>query len=277
MILCGAFRLGAFLALAASAFGKTPRVDVGAREDYNALVLRVIGRMPEGGSYATSGEATQGLGAAITFESTGLLLEPQKARPSFCSSATYLVFLGVLRELMFAGKLTLDQTASRALLVHGQRDGEGVWGRWNANGPGTARLFAELNLGSNFTDWSKARPGDFMKIFWNSEIGKLERGHSVIYLGRQTVEGIEHVNFWSSNRPLGYGLKLVPRSRIAWALFSRLEAPAGLAGISALAASDPYLASLLTVRSTQEEVRRKCSVDLLRRGTSLAAPAQTEK
>jgi hypothetical protein len=35
-------------------------------------------------------------------------------------------------------------------MIRGQRDGEGIWGRWNANGPGTARLFHEMNLGENF-------------------------------------------------------------------------------------------------------------------------------
>ena len=261
MIFRRASCLGVLLALGANLWGETPRVDVGAGEDYSTLVLRVMSAMPGGGSYATNSEALDALGAAIRLDSTGLSLDPQKARPSFCSSATYLVFLGVIRELINSGKLSLDQSATRALLVHGQRDGEGVWGRWNANGPGTARLFAELNLGRNFTDWSKARPGDFMKIFWSTEIGKLERGHSVIYLGRQTVDGVEHVNFWSSNRPLGYGFKLVPRSRIRWALFSRLETPAELARVSRLPASDSYLASLLTVRSNEDEVRSKCSVD----------------
>jgi hypothetical protein len=265
MILRAAIRLGALFALLTGTFGESPRVDVGTREDYNPLLLRVLGAMPAGGGYATNSQAMEGLAAAIKLDSSALLLTSQKACPSFCSGATYLVFLGAVGELIRSGRLTLDQPAARALLVQGQRDGEGIWGRWNANGPGTARLFAELNLGSNFTDWSKARPGDFMKIFWSNEIGKLERGHSVIYLGRQTVEGVEHVNFWSSNRPLGYGFKLVPRSRIAWAVFSRLERPAELARADALPPSDPYLASLLTTRSNQEEVRSKCSVDLLRR------------
>src|SRR6185436_20286075 len=128
------------------------------------------------------------------------------------------------------------------------------WGRWNANGPGTARLFAELKLGRNFTDWSKARTGDFMKVFWSDEIGKLERGHSVVYMGMKLVNGVEHVNFWSSNQPLGYGYKLVPRSKVVWAIFSRLENPGAISQAGRLAATDGYLASLLTARSTQEEV-----------------------
>ena len=236
-------------------------MNVGAQADFNALVLRVIDRMPEGGSYAATAEANRGLAQAISVESTGLFLDPQKARPSYCSGATYLVFVGALRELVLQGRLHLDAAALAALTIHGQREGEGVWGRWNANGPGTARLFAELKLGRNFTDWKQARAGDFMKVWWNDEIGKLEHGHSVIYLGTHMIDSVEHVNFWSSNQPAGYGHKLVPRSKIVWAVFSRLENPTGIADAKALPPSDAYLASLLGARSSQEEVRAKCAVE----------------
>ena len=51
-----------------------------------------------------------------------------------------------------------DPATLTSLLIAHQRDGQGVWGRWNANGPGTARLFTELRLGRNFTDFAEARP-----------------------------------------------------------------------------------------------------------------------
>jgi len=146
------------------------------------------------------------------------------------------------------------------LLIKGQPDGRGVWGRWNANGPGTARLFHELGLGRNFDDFDEARPGDFMKIFWTREVGSHEWGHSVIYLGRETRGGVERVRFWSSNQPDGYGVKSVPRSKIAYALFSRLEHPDRVAGSTALPLVDPYLASLLKVRSSQAEARRQAGL-----------------
>ena len=236
-------------------------MSVGAGVDWNVAVLQMIDRMPEGGSYAANAEANHALAGAISVDATGLSLDPLKARPSYCSGATYLVFAGVVADLVRRGRLRLDGETLGALSIHGQRDGEGVWGRWNANGPGTARLFAELKLGRNFTDWKQARAGDFMKVWWNDEIGKLERGHSVIFLGAHVIDGVEHVNFWSSNQPAGYGHKLVPRSKIAWAVFSRLENPAGLTGVRTLPASDAFLASLLTVRSSQEEVRVKCAVE----------------
>ncbi len=144
------------------------------------------------------------------------------------------------------------------MIRQGQRDGEGIWGRWNANGPGTARLFFELGLGRNFTDFTQAQPGDFMKIFWNDEVGKLEHGHSVIYLGMEKQNGVDYVRFWSSNVPAGYGEKSVPRSKIVRAIFSRLEAPANLAKIEQAPDIDSYLSSLLTRRSSFAEAQEKC-------------------
>jgi hypothetical protein len=128
--------------------------------------------------------------------------------------------------------------------VEGQADGEGVWGRWNANGPGTGRLFEETGAGRNFTDLRDARRGDFMKIFWNDSIGAAERGHSVIFLGVETEKGEESVSFWSSNQPGGYGSKKVPRSKIKRMLFSRLEKPERLEEVLNLTPRDAFLASL---------------------------------
>ena len=76
-------------------------------------------------------------------------------------------------------------------------------------------------LGRNFDDFAQAMPGDFMKIFWSSEVGKYERGHSVIFLGMEKQYGLDYVRFWSSNIPLGYGIKTVPRSKIIHAIFSQ--------------------------------------------------------
>src|SRR5256885_5765061 len=54
-------------------------------------------------------------------------------------------------------------TLDELMIRDGQRDGEGIWGRWNANGPGTARLFQELGIGRNFVDVSQAQPGEDRK------------------------------------------------------------------------------------------------------------------
>jgi len=228
--------------------------------DYNSQVLTQMREMPHGGNYAASRLATLRLESATHIECGKFCILPDAASPSYCSGATYLVFLKTIEALRSHGKLDLGSPALSALLIHGQPDGEGIWGRWNANGPGTARLFHEMGLGRNFDDFNQARPGDFMKIFWSSEVGRLEHGHSVIYLGRETVGGVEQIRFWSSNIPSGYGEKSVPRSRIAYAIFSRLEYPELLNKFDALPPKDPWLAGLTTVRSSIREARTKTGI-----------------
>jgi hypothetical protein len=226
--------------------------------EFNAAILRAIGRMPEGGGYSTASTAKENLAAAIRTENDRVSIRAEAAHPSFCSSATYLVFASVLAELAERGQIHLSADDASSLLVTGQQDGEGVWGRWNANGPGTARLFAESGLGQNFVDWDRARPGDFMKIFWTSEIGCHERGHSVIFLGTEMVGNAQYVRFWSSNQPGGYGQKAVPRSKITWAIFSRLERPARVSRLAGLSGTDTFLASMLRRSATREEVASVC-------------------
>jgi hypothetical protein len=216
--------------------------------------------MPRDGGYSVASPASRLLSESIRLAPRGLAVDATRAAPSYCSGATYLVFTGVCQRLIRDGQLALSDDALRALLVTGQRDGEGIWGRWNANGPGTARLFFELGLGRNFTDWEQARAGDFMKIFWSNEIGARERGHSVVFLRTEIEDGVEYVRFWSSNKPGGYGEKRVPRRSVAYAIFSRLENPGNLARVSRIEPRDAFLASMLTVRSSQGEVREKCGM-----------------
>src|SRR3984893_6956503 len=216
----------------------------------NSLILEQMGKMPSGGKYSVSHFAKIKLQSAAHFESGKFFVIPTKPYVSFCSGATYLVFIRTIKELRDRGQLQLDFATLNQLIIRDQHDGEGVWGRWNANGPGTARLFYELGLGRNFTDFAQAQPGDFMKIFWNKNVGSRESGHSVIFLGTvQRADG-EHVRFWSSNIGMGYGEKEVPRSKIANVIFSRLEAPANLTKIQSAPTTDSYLGSLLRQQSS---------------------------
>jgi hypothetical protein len=217
--------------------------------DWNGRVLAEVAAMPRGGQYSAGRAALANLSRSVEVRGAGLAVNPALAMPNFCSEATYLVFLKTLEAVR------LDPAALDALLVRGQADGNGVWGRWNANGPGTARLFRELGLGRNFDDFAQARPGDFMKIFWSPEVGRRERGHSVIFLGCEQRDGVETVRFWSSNIPGGFGEKAVPRSKIAYAIFSRLEHPEALNGLSALPPVCPYLSRLNAARSSIAEAR----------------------
>lgn len=231
-----------------------------AAENLNGLVLEQVRNMPSGGKYSVSRYAKIKLQSAAHFESGKLFIIPKAPYPSFCSGATYLVFIRTIEALRTRGQLQLDFATLNQLIIRDQRDGEGVWGRWNANGPGTARLFHELGLGRNFDDFAQARPGDFMKIFWSKKVGRSESGHSVIYLGSENRGGMEYVRYWSSNVPAGYGEKEVPRSKIAYAIFSRLQTPANLARINNAPETDKYLASLLRKKSSFAEATRKCGL-----------------
>jgi hypothetical protein len=227
---------------------------------FNDTILEQINQMPVGGRYSASRVATIRLQSAAHFESGKFFILPSAASPSYCSGATYLVFMKTIEAARASGALHLDLATLEQLIIRNQRDGQGIWGRWNANGPGTARLFHDVGLGKNFDDFDKAMPGDFMKIFWSSEIGRFEHGHSVIYLGMEKKYGLDYVRFWSSNIPLGYGIKTVPRTKIINAIFSRLENPANLVRIKDLPETDDYLASLVSRRSSIAEAKAKCGM-----------------
>ncbi len=226
--------------------------------DYNNVILDQVKQMPQGGRYSVSRFAKIRLQSSAHFESGKFFIVP--AGPSFCSGATYLVFIRTLEALRARGELNLEYATLEKLIIRDQRDGEGVWGRWNANGPGTARLFNELRLGRNFDSFDQARPGDFMKIFWSRQVGKNEHGHSTIFLGMENRPDGQYVRYWSSNVPSGYGEKSVPRSKVAYAIFSRLETPANLARINNAPVVDTYLASLLRTRSSISEAGNKCGL-----------------
>jgi hypothetical protein len=228
--------------------------------DLNNLVLEQMRKMPSGGKYSVSHFAKIKLQSAAHFESGKFFVIPTGPYPSFCSGATYIVFIKTIEALRDSGQLKLDFATLNQLIIRDQRDGEGIWGRWNANGPGTGRLFHELGLGRNFTDFAQAQPGDFMKIFWNQNVGKSEHGHSVIFLGTVNHPDGEYVRFWSSNIPGGYGEKEVPRSKISQAIFSRLETPANLTRIQDVPVIDAYLASLLRKSSNFAEATKKCGI-----------------
>jgi len=228
--------------------------------DCNSLILEQITEMPQGGRYSVSHFAKIRLQSSAHFESGKFFILPSQASPSFCSGATYLVFIRTIEALRAHGQLHLDYSTLERLIIRDQRDGEGVWGRWNANGPGTARLFHELRLGQNFDNLDQAKPGDFMKIFWSRQVGKNEHGHSTIFLGTENRPDGQYVRYWSSNIPSGYGEKSVPRSKIAYAIFSRLQSPDNLSRINNAPFVDTYLASLLRTRSSIAEAGAKCGL-----------------
>jgi hypothetical protein len=228
--------------------------------EINRLVVEMTERMPVGGEYRASSESIGRLESAIKAMGDHLVIDAAVAEPSFCSSATYLVFVSTLEELNRQRKIQFEPGVAQQLIVSGQRDGDGVWGRWNANGPGTARLFAELRIGRNFTSIEQAQPGDFLKIFWNDQIGAREFGHSVVFLGRWNRDGTEVVEYWSSNKKGGYGRAEVPLWKIKRMLFSRLESPERINQIGAGLKPDRYLAAMLTRSSTPREMEEMVGI-----------------
>jgi len=231
-----------------------------AQEHPNMVILQVIGEMPKGGGYSVEHKAKRSLDALRRSVRAGegrIAVEAGTAKPSFCSSATYVVLLKVIERMREERKFAVSGKAAALLnVVEEQPDGEGVWGRWNANGPGAAKLLHDTKMGRSFEDWKEARPGDFLKIFWTEEIGAKEFGHLVVYLGVRKVRGREMVRFWSSNDPGGYGEKEVEREKIKWAVFSRLERPERVGAVTGLRKTDRFLAEMLTKRYTREEVRK---------------------
>lgn len=222
----------------------------------NNLILKAIATLPKGGGYAVSRAAVTGLRASLTCKDAKLTFDTPKAQPSFCSGATYLVFVHAIAKWHEARRQPLPDAVLQQLLVQGQADGVGVWGRWNANGPGTARLFTELGIGVNFQSLEDAQPGDFLKIWWNEHVGKREFGHSVIFLGlARTEDGSPGVRFWSSNQPDGYGEKIVPLTKARRILLSRITDPERAAAtLPKLPKKDAFLAEMLTRDCSDREL-----------------------
>lgn len=222
---------------------------------WNKLVLDAIKEIPPKGVYQANAAAINNLGAAIKVRNGRLSVDASISRPNFCSTATYLVFVKVIDRWSRIQNSPLPPAILESLLVQRQPDGIGVWGCWNANGPGTARLFHLLGIGRNFTNIDQALPGDFMKVFWNENIGSLERGHSVIYLGRdREPSGEEFITYWSSNMPDGHGVARIPRSRAKRILFSRLESLSALQNGKSIALKDSYLSEMLKRPGTEPEM-----------------------
>ena len=286
------FRPPSFLAfpVATATLLLLPASPVTAADDHNDLVLQKIEAMPAGGHYASyRKEAPEGkrfddlyatveaLGNALEIDRKGRLeVKPRRALPgSFCSSATWLLFCEVIADLQRDGIVPADSDLSRELsavgdqneVIHGELDGVGLFGHWNADGPGTAVLFHRLGLGRNFLGYDNAKPGDFLKIFWNEHIGKGERGHLVVYLG-QNASG-DAIEVWSSNLKnadgsSGYGTMWVEKSRIHRALFSRLETPENLVrwrDFSEAERTSDYLVRIRRTGSNEKEMREVTGAD----------------
>ncbi len=265
---------------------------VGAQEtesDFNACLLRTVMLTEDGGGYYTGRKPTEdfdsnaweGMDMAVSIEEENVVVDISKARPSFCSSGTYMALLQSLWAWDTQGSLSAEAWESlKPYTVEDrqwpiQDDGVGCWGRANANGPGLAVLVAQLKAGTNtylapkdtysseeeyFSAWKSLVPGDFLKLFWNEYIGAndeaSESGHMVIFLDLEEIvdengekDGI--VYYWSSNGAgympdKGYGVGKARLTSIYRAVGTRIEDPAAFENAKDLAPDneDPWLSAL---------------------------------
>lgn len=81
---------------------------------FNDLIVEQIQKMPVGGRYSASRVATIRLQAAAHFESGKFFVVPDAASPSYCSGATYLVFIKTIETLRAQGSLNLDHATLEA-------------------------------------------------------------------------------------------------------------------------------------------------------------------
>lgn len=240
-----------------------------AKQRESAIWLRCIGRAVNEigkygpGGYSTSDDAHEALGQAFVWDERLQIprFRAAGARPSFCSGAVYAAMLTAL-AYWDAGNTPrrIRPAAWQALLPHRVADGEGAWGHANANGPGLAVLVHRLGAGVNFTDWSKARPGDLLKLWWTDQIGGSERGHLVIF-----VKDLgDDVRTWSSHQagqehPGGFGFKTFRKSNVAHVLFTRITNPAAF-NKAPLLGTDEWLKSLLHRSVSWGECLRRSGV-----------------
>lgn len=211
-------------------------------------------------------------------------IDPNEATPSFCSSASYLALIKTLcdydvkKHISKASWINLKPYTGVEdeinIDAYYQDDGYGCWGRGNANGTGIGVLVHELGAGHSLTAykgaatdknketpgeirmseeewgaldiWTKARPGDLMKIFWDnnydenpSDSGAIigcdedpntddEAGHMVVFLG---YDENGNVKYWSSNGPgsnpetMGYSYATTTKKSIQRVVFTKITDP----------------------------------------------------
>jgi hypothetical protein len=267
--------------------------------DYNAMILKIIKGLPPGGGYSLDAQPP-----TITAENIGgghWEMRVYDGHPSHCTSATYTVFAHLVAMLHNSGAIHLSPEQLRSLAVlktmpdgSAREDGEGPFAIFNSNGAGVAALLKHTGTGFSFRDDKLiyARAGDFLKLFWNGNVGATEHGHQVIYLGSKQSDGRDMICFWSSQKqhrkkrdghaePLylpasaggevqdGYGEVCRPRSDIKGMIFSRVTCmehlAAGLADMGEKAAArggtpdlfvDEYLRSIRDKSSDQATLDR---------------------
>jgi hypothetical protein len=276
-----------------------------AGTDYNAMILDIINGLPSGGGYSIGSSFQLPTITAHNIGAGRWEMRVYDGFPSHCTSATYTVFARLVSVLLDNGRIALDGEQIAALSAKSRMpnggtlvDGQGPFQIFNSNGAGVAALLKHTGTGMSFRDDKLlyARAGDFLKLFWNDNVGASEHGHQVIYLGHKTVGSREMVCFWGSQRQNkkkrsggtealyypaaegdkvvdGYGQVCRPRADIKAMVFSRVTCmehlAAGLDDMRAKAIAsrgapfpfvDDYLYGLRNTSSDQATLDRKYDI-----------------
>ncbi|WP_072376061.1 hypothetical protein [Hyphomicrobium sp. NDB2Meth4] len=266
--------------------------------DYNAMVLDIIAGLPTGGGYSIGSDFVAPTLQAHNVGNGRWELRVYDGHPSHCTSATYALFAHLVATLQNDGRINLTPDQLRTLDARQRAadgtqlvDGQGLFGIFNSNGAGAAALFKHTGVGMSFRDdkLAYARPGDFLKMFWNDNVGASESGHQVVYLGQRQVDGRDMICFWGSQHQRvkkrggrkeqlyfpakagakvsnGYGQACRPRTDIKDMIFSRITCMEHLsAGLDTMqaqanaAASGPIGVSRPFVDEFLYSLRRKSS------------------
>lgn len=211
------------------------QVDCQVNWRWQKTVIAAIDKFPHRGGYYTGSRPNesfskttwQGLHDAYRMQPSDNRpsFDPQKAQPSFCSSATYAVLVQALLDYDKSGVITAQAWRNMKPYVGiadalnpdalSQDDGVGFWGRCNANGPALGVLVHELDAGFSITAfrgamndtvketpsevyltddewsahpiWRQAVRGDIMKIFWNRNDSRGHDGGAIV--GYDGVKG----------------------------------------------------------------------------------------
>jgi len=259
--------------LSLSAHAKSPSRIACQSVDYNKMILEIIASLPTGGGY--DGRGSRVVLPVVSVHQLGarLGMHVRHGHPSHCTSATYALYTHLAARLHNSGQINLSVDQIRALQAvkskpngKAMRDGQGPFWIFNANGAGTAAFLKHTGTGTSFRDDQllHARPGDFLKIFWNENVGvetyknggvnrsKSEKGHQVVFTGRKTIAGTDMICFWGSQKQgktkrgkrrevryfaaqsggkvhNGYGEVCRPREDIKHMIFSRIVCMENLA------------------------------------------------
>ena len=232
--------LSLFAALGISSFTALADGNQRVNEAWQKAILAAVDSFPEKGGYYTGRKATPDFPKSpwrAMNEAFNMKLADQrpnfqasKACPSFCSMATYAAMIQAIliwdkngevsRSAWFNLKPLVGITDNINQNGLNQSDGEGCWGRANANGPGMAVLVNDLKAGFSFhafrgamtealkesknekylSDdewcnhpvWNDAVPGDFMKIFWDRNTSKGSDSGAVIGVNANKDDEQEH-------------------------------------------------------------------------------------